>query len=203
MKTRTFFLVAVGFASLAFGCAGSPASPFNNLQGAPVTIYRLQNYSTSTTTPTAGTNPLGGLLSSIGITVPTEYQQQVSGAQSMICALSSLIPGCDQSTTPIVGQTAQFEGYTIIGQAAVSDSSLRDDLIDIFGYEKSFQAGRSACFYPEFGFAFGSGATYNTLVSYSCNAVQGKNFSWPHPETGMTDKTVKALNKVIQRAFGG
>ena len=208
MKAHTFFLVAVGVASLSIGCKGSPASPFNSLQDAPVTIVRLQNYQTAAAAPTTPGGAASSILSGLipGLAVPTEFQAPVQQAQSMICGLAPMMPGCatGATTPPVIGQTNQmFGNYAIIGSAQVMDSSLRKDLIDVFGYEKGFQSRKSSCFYPEFGMAFGSGQTANVLVSFGCNQVQAQNFQWPHPDVGMTDKTVKTLLSVVQKAFGG
>jgi len=198
--------IAVGIiaaaAFMSVGCKSTPASPFNNLQGQPIRIYRLQNYSTAAAVGAAPTDPISGLLSSLPI--PTEFQPQVQQAQGMICGLVPTMPGCSTAAVgnPVMPSNT-FENYTIIGEAMVMDSSARDDLIDIFGSKKSFQQRKASCFYPEFGLAFGSGQTANVLISYSCNQAQSKNFQWPHPESGLTEKTVKSLNTIIQKAFGG
>jgi hypothetical protein len=213
MKTRTLVLVAAGIASLSIGCKGSPASPFNSLQDAPITVYRLQNFqqpvaATPGVVPGTATTPslIPGLP---GLPIPPEFQPQVQQAQNMICQmLPPGTPGCTPTGTPttqpvITPSTPMFESFAIIGQSQVMDPKLREDIIDIFGYEKSFHSTKSPCMYPEFGMAFGSGQTANLLISYSCNQVQARNFSWPHPDTGMTEKTVQKLNGIIQKLFGG
>lgn len=213
MKTRTYVLVVAGIASLSMGCKGSPASPFNTLQDSPITVFRLQNYEApgAVTTPTPTTQPslIPGLP---GLPIPPEFQPQVQQAQTMICQmLPPGTPGCapaGQPTTPpvIAPNAPMFENFRIIGQAQVMDPSLREKIIDIFGYEKSFHSKKSPCMFPEFGMAFGGGGAQpsaNVLISYSCNQVQARNFNWPHPDTGLTEKTVQNLNGVIQQLFGG
>ncbi len=198
------------------GCAGSPASPFNQLAQAPITVYRLQNYqdqtaATATPTPaTTGTQIIPGL----PIPIPPEFQPQVQQAQSMICGfLPPGSPGCTPAgatpampTTPAVQNAPLFEGYRIIGQAQVMDSKLHDELIDIFGYDKNFGTKKSPCMFPELGVSFGAGGAQppaDVLVSFSCNQVQARNFPWPHPDNGLQDDTVKKLSAVIQKLFGG
>jgi len=216
MKIRTYVLVLAGIASLSIGCKGSPAAPFNTLQDAQITVLRLQNYqepvAATTTTPTTTTQPslIPGLP---GLPIPTEFQPQVQQAQTMICQmLPAGTPGCtatgQPTTQPVtVAQNApMFEGFRIIGQAQVMDPDIHDQIIDIFGYDDNFQAAKSPCMFPEFGMSFGGGGAQpsaNVLISYACNQVQARNFNWPHPDNGMKEKTVKSLNQVIQKLFGG
>lgn len=216
MKMRTYVLVAAGIASLTMGCKGSPASPFNTLQDAPITVFRLQNYeaapvAAATTQPTTP-SPIPGLPGIPGLPIPAEFQPQVQQAQTMICQmLPPGTPGCtpagQPTTQPVVAANAPtFEGFRIIGQATVMDPELREQIIDIFGYDKNFHSMKSPCMFPEFGMSFGGGGAQppaNVLVSYACNQVQARNFNWPHPDTGMKEKTVQNLNEVIQKLFGG
>ncbi|HNS99484.1 MAG TPA: hypothetical protein PLJ27_22665 [Polyangiaceae bacterium] len=210
MKLRTTIWIAAGIASLSMGCKGSPASPFNQLQEQPIMVYRLQNNQQPVATTTPGTATTPSLIPGLpGLPIPPEFQPQVQQAQSMICQmLPPGVPGCPTAGSPttqpvITPATPMFEGYAILGQSQVMDPKMREEIIDIFGYEKSFSSRKSPCMYPEFGMAFGSGQTANLLISYSCNQVQPRNFQWPHGDTGMTDKTVKNLNSIIQRLFGG
>jgi hypothetical protein len=216
MKTRTLVLVAAAaVASLSMGCAGSPAAPFNQLAESPVTVYRLQNYQdqpVATATPATPAPGTGGSLIP-GLPIPPEFQPQVQQAQQMICGfLPPGSPGCTPGgsttpmpTTPAVQNAPMFQGYRIIGQAQVMDTKMRSDIIDIFGYEKSFGPKKSPCMFPELGLSFGAGGaqTADVLVSFSCNQVQARNFAWPHPDNGMKDETVKKLSAIIQKLFGG
>ena len=214
MKTTTLVLVAAAAASFAMGCKGSPAAPFNTLQESPITVFRLQNYqeaAAATPAATPGTTTTPSLIPGLpGIPFPTEFQPQVQQAQQMICQfLPPGSPGCTPAgttatpTTPAVQSAPQFYGYRIIGQAQIMDPDLRKQVIDIFGYEKSFGSKKSPCLFPELGMSFGQGQTADVLVSFSCNQVQARNFSWPHPDNGMTEDTVKKLSGVIQKLFGG
>ena len=40
-QAAVFTMLAAG---LSVGCAGTPASPFDSMQTAPITAFRLQNY---------------------------------------------------------------------------------------------------------------------------------------------------------------
>lgn len=214
MNTRTLFLVAVAAASFATGCKGAPASPFNTLQESPITVFRLQNFQDApAATPGAtGGSIIPGLPSIPGLpAIPPEFLPQVQQGQTMICQfLPPGSPGCTPGagvgtpTTPAVQSTQQFYGFRIIGQAQVMDPAVRKDVINIFGYEKSFGIKKSQCLYPELGMSFGAPPqTTDLLVSFSCNQVQARNFQWPHMDNGLTDDTVKKLSAVIQKLFGG
>ena len=213
MKTSSLVLVMAGIASLSIGCKGSPASPFNTLQDSQITAFRLQNYEAPTAaaaTPAMPTpaSPIPGIP---GLPIPPEFQPQVAQAQTMICSfLPPGSPGCGATpgvATPVpaaVPNAPMFEGFRIIGQAQVMDPDLRDQLIDIFGYEKNFDSKKSPCMFPELGLSFGGAQMpANVLVSFSCNQVQARNFNWPHPDNGLKEKTVQNLSQIIQKLFGG
>jgi len=217
MKIRTYVLVVAGIASLSIGCKGSPAAPFNTLQDSQITVLRLQNYQDPVAAAPAATQPTATTPSLIpglpGLPIPPEFQPQVQQAQTMICQmLPPGTPGCTPTGQPttqpvqVAPNAPMFEGFRIIGQAQVMDPDLREAIIDIFGYDKNFQAAKSPCMFPEFGMSFGGGGAQppaNVLISYACNQVQARNFNWPHPDNGMKEKTVKSLNEVIQKLFGG
>lgn len=215
MKTRTYVLIAAGVASLTMGCKGSPAAPFNTLQDSQITVFRLQNYQEPVAAaPAPQPMPQPGAIPGLpGLPIPPEFQPQVQQAQNMICQmLPPGTPGCtptgQPTTQPIPAQpnAPMFEGFRIIGQAQVMDPDLREAIIDIFGYDKNFHSAKSPCMFPEFGMSFGGGGPQppaNLLISYSCNQVQARNFNWPHPDNGMKEKTVKDLNEVVRKLFGG
>lgn len=212
MKTTTFVLIAAaGVAALSMGCKGSPASPFNDLKNSPMMVYRLQNYTPQNQPVQAGAPTQTGTIPGLPIPIPEQFLPQVQQAQTMICGMLPTMPGCDQAAAGQPGGIAvaqtnapMFEGFRIIGQAQVMNEDLREELIDVFGYEKSFQSDKHACQFPEFGIAFGNpGQSANVMVSYSCNQAWPTNFTWPHSYFGLTDKTVKNLNGILQQLFGG
>jgi hypothetical protein len=56
----------------------------------------------------------------------------------------------------------------------------------------------------EFGLSFAGapGAPGNdVLVSFSCNQVVSRSFSWPHPATGMKSDTVGDLSEILVKVF--
>ena len=213
MKTRSLILVMAGVASLSIGCKGSPAAPFNTLQDSQITAFRLQNYEAAPTAAATPALPVPTAASPIpGLPIPPEFQPQVQQAQTMICSfLPPGSPGCapaGAAAAPVptaVPNAPMFEGFRIIGQAQVMDPDLREEIIDIFGYEKNFDSQKSPCMFPELGLAFGGGGGpgANVLVSFSCNQVQARNFNWPHPDNGLKEKTVQNLSQIIQKLFGG
>jgi hypothetical protein len=118
-----------------------------------------------------------------------------------------LIPG---ATTPAavapVDTTPRFHGFRVLGMPTnVIDPKLRDELIDIFGFEKHFDDSHSSCVYAEFGFSFAriNQPPADVLVSLSCDQVQAQNFIWPHKSTGLTPDTAARISKVSQQIFGG
>jgi hypothetical protein len=54
------------------------------------------------------------------------------------------------------------------------------------------------------GLSFNSGPgtpNNDALISFSCNQVVSRSFSWPHPATGMKADTVKELSSVVQKLW--
>lgn len=210
MNTSTFGILAAVTASLTLvACKGSPASPFNTLQDAPITVYRLQNFEPPTTaTTTAPTQPGVPLIPGL----PPELQTQIQQGAQMFCSwLPPGTPGCaggiglGTTPTPTTADAPRFEGFRILGQAQVMDESLRKQIIEVFGYEKNFGSRKSPCLYPELGFSFGSYGAQppaNVLVSFGCNQVQARNFNWPFPDKGLKESTVNDLQNIVQRLFG-
>jgi len=206
MRERTLgpvFAVLVVLSSVAGGCAGNPVAPFDSFKNAPMTAYRLQNYEpppqATAMTPTAGQIP--GL--------PPEIQKWVQAGASMLppgLFPPGLIPGVTAPAAPVVDTTPRFHNFRILGMATnVIDPKLRDELIDIFGFEKNFDDTHGSCVYAEFGFSFArvGQPPADVLVSLSCDQVQAQNFMWPHRSTGLTADSAARISKVSQSIFGG
>ena len=184
----------------AFGCASNPVAPFDSMQNAPMTAYRLQNYEqapTAATTPTAP-GQIPGL--------PPEIQKWVQMGASMLPP-GLLPPGITGApAAPPVDTTPRFHNFRVLGMPTnVIDPKLRDELINIFGFEKNFDDSHSSCVYAEFGFSFAriNQPPADVLVSLSCDQVQAQNFIWPHKSTGLTPDTAARISKVSQLIFGG
>jgi hypothetical protein len=205
MRERTSLLVlgfvasVTGFTS---GCAGNPVAPFDNMKQAPMTAYRLQNYEPP---PQAAATPTApGMIPGL----PPEIQKWVQAGASMLppgLLPPGLIPGATPAA-PTVDNTPRFHNFRVLGMPAnVIDPKLRDELVDIFGFEKNFDDTHGSCVYAEFGFSFAriGQPPADVLVSLSCDQVQAQNFMWPHKSTGLTPDTAARISKVSQSIFGG
>src|SRR5206468_11994813 len=99
-----------------------------------------------------------------------------------------------------------FHNFRVLGMPAnVIDPKLRDELIDIFGFEKNFDDTHGSCVYAEFGFSFArmGQPPADILVSLSCDQVQSQNFMWPHKSTGLSPKRRRASRKSANRSSAG
>jgi hypothetical protein len=206
MRERTSLLV-LGFVAFVtgtagVGCAGSPVAPFDNMKQAPMTAYRLQNYEPPPQVAAQPTAP--GMIPGL----PPEIQKWVQAGASMLppgLLPPGLIPGAT-APAPAVDNTPRFHNFRVLGMPAnVIDPKLRDELIDIFGFEKNFDDTHGSCVYAEFGFSFAriGQPPADVLVSLSCDQVQAQNFMWPHKSTGLTPDSAARISKVSQSIFGG
>lgn len=187
----------------ASACASTPAAPFDTLKSANVTAFRLQNYEPPTqTAATPGAIP--GLPPQI-----LQWAQQAAPAlQQMIppgLIPPGLIPGLPGATGTATTQDApRFHGFRILEQVPVIDQGLKEQLGELLGEEDSFQTQHANCLYAEMGLSFSmnpAAPPNDVLISFSCNQVQGYNFIWPHPTTGMTSDSVKTLSEVVAKIF--
>jgi hypothetical protein len=204
MRERTRNVVAyagVAFASLAWGgCASNPVAPFDSFRDAPITAYRLQNYEPPPQVAAQATPPaqIPGL--------PPEIQKWLQVGTSMLPP--GLLPGLGTpaSPAPAVDNAPRFHNFRVLGMPAnVMDSRLREELINIFGFEKNFDDTHAACVYAEFGFSFAriGQPPADVLVSLSCDQVQAQNFLWPHRSTGLTSDSTSRIIKASQAIFIG
>lgn len=205
MQQRLLNVVTVGLGLFAFGCAGSPASPFDEMKNAPITVYRLQNYE-----PPPAQQATAPSLPGMIPGMPAEIQQWIQAGASMLPP-GLLPPGLLPGQPPASQQQAQtdnvprFYGFRILGQAPVTNEKLRDELIDLFGFEKNFDDTYSGCMYAEFGVSFArmGQPPADLLVSLSCDQVQAQNFQWPHQKRGLTPDAVQRLVRTSQSVFVG
>jgi hypothetical protein len=203
MRERTSTVLGICLAvAVAGGCAGNPVAPFDSFKNAPMTAFRLQNYEPPPVAAATPTPPgqIPGL--------PPEIQKWVQAGASMLppgLLPPGLIPGVGAPPAP-VDNTPRFHGFRVLGMPAnVVDPKLRDELIDIFGFEKHFDDTHGSCVYAEFGFSFAriGQPPADVLVSLSCDQVQAQNFIWPHKSTGLTPDTAARISKASQSIFGG
>jgi hypothetical protein len=197
---------AVVLFAICTGCAGSPVAPFDSFKNAPITAYRLQNYEP----PAQATATPGAAAPSLIPGLPAEIQKWVQAGASMLppgLLPPGLIPGATTATTtPQADTTPRFNGFRVIAVPVnVTDQKQRDELIDIFGFDKNFDNTHGNCMYAEFGFSFAriQQAPADVLVSLSCDQVEARNFIWPHKNTGLTPDSVNRLTKIARTMFGG
>jgi hypothetical protein len=107
------------------------------------------------------------------------------------------------ATVAPVEQVPRFYGFRILAQTQIMDSELRVKLGEVFGAADNYEAPKTACLNPEYGFAFGpqGSPTYDYVVSMTCHQVQSKNFPWPHKQTGMTVSMEKDLIEAVRKIW--
>jgi hypothetical protein len=195
-------VLALGLTVLP-GCVGGStglAQPFAGMTGAPITVFRLQNFEPQ---PTAAqpNNPLG-------IQIPPQIQQWIEAGAHMLppgLIPPGLVPG---SAAPAAADNAQrFHNFRVLGWMALNDPHQHDEVLDILGHEQNFVPQHSSCMFAEFGVSIAQPngqppADY--LISLSCNQIQSASPPpWPYPENGIPAETAKRVVAVVQRAFGG
>ena len=205
LKTSTFALVAALTVATVSGCAGTPATPFDQLKTANLTAYRLGD----------ATNPVPGAAATPAaapaLTIPglppemnTWIQQGAAGLQA---ALPGLLPGA-AAILPAADTTPRFHDFKIFSQTQVLDPDLKETLGKVLGDKDSFNNTDARCapnvFFADFGLSFtsaSSGTPNDVLISFRCNQVVSRSFAWPHPATGMTQDTVKKIAEIALKIF--
>ncbi|MEM9692538.1 MAG: hypothetical protein AAGA56_08340 [Myxococcota bacterium] len=184
------------------GCA-SRAAPFNDLDQASVQIMRVKE------------QPAGGAPQvPAGVPVPPGFEQFAGLAQQTLEQLKATgmippglnIPGLagPAPTNPQLPPYTHEPHWGVEDSRPISDSALRDELLDIFGDGGSFNGNRQNCFNPSFAVSFASptAAPVDVVVSFQCNQAVGYGFQWPHPESGLTPETSQKLAQIHQQVFG-
>jgi hypothetical protein len=190
----------------ATGCIARVA-PFDQMDRAQVTVLRLsQPQAAQPPTPQASTIP--GLPSIPGLpAVPPEVtavgQQILQGVQNAVPGLIPNVPGLP-GATPAAPQLPLFKGYSIVSQAPLLDTAVRDELLDIFGHENSFNNQAQRCFSPGMAFVLQrpNAPEVDVLISLSCNQAMMDGARWPHPVNGFTPETRDRLGKIYEKLFG-
>jgi hypothetical protein len=204
-------VICLGAAVLSVGCAGKPAAPFDTLKTSNLTAYRLQNNE-----PPAAVAALPGVPGAPAIPgLDPNLQNQITAG---VAALQKLLPPGLQipglpavpgaAAAPAVDPTPRFQSYRILSQQQVMDAELKESLAGLLGDADSFDNTLARCpqnvFYAEFGLSFAGapGAPgSDVLVSFTCNQVVSRSFSWPHPATGMKADTVGDLSEILVKIF--
>ena len=200
MRNPLVLALALGISTAATtGCAGGLAAPFDQMKAQPVTVYRLQNFEPPA--PAMGANGLP-----LPIPVPQEIQKWVGGVGSMLPP-NLIPPGILPGGTPAPSQdVARFHAFRILGWMQVTDSAQKDEILEVFGKEKNWDATRSSCMYAEFGVAVSqmNQPPADVLISLSCSQVRPFGFVWPYgTKTGMKPETVKKVSEIMSRVFPG
>jgi hypothetical protein len=205
-KTLAFCLSA----TILVGCAGKPAAPFDTLKTANLTAYRLQNNDpTPVVAATPGAAP--GALPVIPGIDPNAIAAGVAALQKLIppgLQIPGLALPAVPGVTPVADTTPRFQSFRILAQQQVLDADLKEKLGKLLGDSSNFDAAAGRCapnvVYPEIGLSFATapGAQSNDLlVSFGCNVVVSRTFSWPHPATGMKPGTVSDLSEIMTKIF--
>jgi hypothetical protein len=202
----------LGTAALSVGCAGKPAAPFDALKTSNLTAYRLQNNeppaAVAALPGTPGAPVIPGLSPDIqnSITAGVQALQKLIPPGIQIPGLP--LPGAPAGAAPVADTTPRFQGYRIMSQQQVLDAELKEELGKLLGDADNFDNTTARCpqnlFLAEFGLSFAGapGAPGNdVLVSFSCNQVVSRSFSWPHPATGMKSGTVGDLSEILVKVF--
>lgn len=181
------------------GCGSSLAAPFNSMQPAPITVYRLQNFSPPAQTASAAAPG--------GISLPPQIQSWVTAGASLLPP-GLLPPGLLPGTTaaPVASNVPMFHNFPILATSNITDSKIHDEVLSILGTSSNWGVPKESCMYAEFGFSIGqiNQPPADILVSVSCNQVQTFGFAWPYgANVALQGDTEKRIVAVIQKQFGG
>jgi hypothetical protein len=206
-RSRSFSLVPqVAFVVVALaastGCAPTLSPPFDQMKGAQMTVYRLQNFvppAAAQQTPAVG-----------GIQLPPQIQQWISAGASLLppgLLPPGLLPG---TTSTVAADASRFppgpQGFPIISSQQIVDPSVANDVLDALGHPSNFQPATQSCMYAELGIMVAQANNpqpADFLVSLSCMQIQAVNFQWPYQNTGLTETSEKKFAALLQRVFGG
>ena len=201
----------LGAAALSLGCAGKPAAPFDTLKTSNLTAYRLQNNEPPSLIAAAPGAAPGALPIIPGID-PNAIAAGVAALQKLIppgLQIPGLaLPGAPAGALPAADTTPRFQTFRILAQQQVLDADLKDSLASLLGDKRNFDNTYARCapnaIYPEIGLSFAAapGAPANDLlISFNCNQIVSRTFSWPHPATGMKKGTVGDLSEILTKIF--
>ncbi len=196
---------------LAAGCA-SRTAPFNEMDQAQITVLRLQGQEVQQPAPQpAATAPslIPGMpadLTALGQQAAAAINQALPGVIP-----PNFLPGLPaQPAQPAQPPAPRFKNFVILAQMPLTDESVKNEILDVFGSEKSFQADRGNCFFPGMGVSMQRAPQANQapqppvdlLISLSCNQAMGDGFRWPYPTNGFTPEAHQRLTKVFEKLWG-
>ena len=203
-------VVVAAFAATA--CGGSAAPPFDTLPTSNVTAFRLQNFEPPPPPAGAPAPAPGAAIPGLPPQITQWMSQGAAGLEQLIppgLIPPGMLQGMGQPQAPVpppqqTDQAPRFHGFRILGQTAVIDERLKEELADVLGDEDNFHNEHGNCLYAEMGLSWqaGPGTQPNDLlISFSCNQMQSKTFGWPHGATGMTPDSVKELSELVGKLW--
>jgi hypothetical protein len=203
---RTFLGLALLAVPLATGCART--APFDQMDQAQITVMRLTN-----PPPPPAAPPIAGQPGFPGLPLPPELQAGATavlqGAQAAgIPIPPGLIPGQPPAMTPQPTQPPppMFNGLAIAASVPVTNDDMKNDLLDVFGNESSFQDAPPApcATQPGLGISMVRPGQPNVdlLVSFSCSKAYGVGFPWPYKKDALTSESSQKLSQIHQALFG-
>lgn len=195
-------------APLAAGCA-SRTAPFDKMDQAQITIMKLQQPAPPPVAAVPG-QP-GGLIPGLPPGLEQLGQQAAQAAQAAgIPIPPGLIPGVGgtpaqpaptQPQLPMFGST----GLAIAASMQLTNADQRDELLDLFGDEDSFQQGNMGCNQvPGVGISMVTQGQPNVdmVVSFTCSRAQMVGPGWPYPgRDGLTPDAQSTLAKIYTALF--
>ncbi len=210
MNLRNLLGLTLLVAPLAAGCA-SRTAPFDDMDQAQITIMTLQQPAPPPVAAMPG-QP-GGLIPGLPPGLEQLGQQAAQAAQAAgIPIPPGLIPGVGGTTptapVPTQPQLPMFgsTGLAIASSMPLSNTDQRDELLDLYGDEDSFQQGNMGCNQP-----FGMGISMtranqppvDLVVSFTCSRTQMVGANWPYPgKDGLTTEAYGTLSKIYTALFG-
>ncbi len=202
-------LAALLLAPLAMGCA-SRTAPFDQMDQAQISVLRLTAPPPPAAMPQA-TAP-GALPGIPGLPIPPEMQ---AAGQQLLQGLSQAAPGLippgmlpggqAQQPTAMQPPPPMWNGLAIVAQTPVTNDDMKNDILDLFGDEDSFQVGGNNCqTAPGMGIAMVRPGQPNVdlLVSFQCTKAFGVGFQWPYQRDMLTGESHQKLIQIYQALFG-
>lgn len=190
--------------SAGAGCA-SRAVPFDQLDQAQITIYKIQQPAPPPPPVAAGVaaNPC------VLVPLPPELQAMCAeAAKTLPTLLPGLLPPVPTAApVPVAPPPQLLRGnWQIVDSRPVGDDATRQKLLDTFGKADSFTTRASQCFTPGMAVSFQSPEflePVDVVVSLSCGLANGFGFTWPHGNNySLQPESAQTLANIYQSLFG-
>ena len=171
---------------------------------AQITVLRLQGQEPPPAAPQQGAAP--ALIPGIPPELQQMGQQALQGLQQVLppgVIPPGLLPG-QPAAAPQQPPPPRWKGYIMLAQMPLTDATVKDEILDVFGDDGSFQAEKGQCFFPGMGISMARPGqpAVDLLISLSCNQAQGDGFKWPYAVNGFTPDAHQRLTKVYEKLWG-